>query len=117
MRTVKLIFLAVIAIVLITVGSANTDRVTLTLFPAEFEPFTQFNASVTLPLYAVVFGGLALGILLGFFWEWMREAKHRSKARRAEKAAVRLSHEVKDLKRERAKSSGDEVLALLEDAK
>jgi hypothetical protein len=53
--------------------------------------------------------------MIGFFWEWMRESKHRAKARRAEKAAVRLSHEVKDLKRKKT-GSGDDVLALIEDA-
>ena len=68
---------------------------------------------ITLPLYVVIFLGIVAGILIGFFWEWMREAKHRSKAKRAEKAAVALSQEVKSLKAKQAKP-GDDVLALLD---
>ncbi|HCQ67432.1 MAG TPA: DUF1049 domain-containing protein [Rhodobacteraceae bacterium] len=116
MRTIRYLFLAALGIVLATVAFANRDTVTLRLLPEEISGFLGYSWQVTLPLFIVIFVGIVAGLMIGFFWEWMRESKHRSKARRAEKAAVRLSHEVKDLKRKKA-GSGDDVLALIEDTK
>ena len=74
--------------------------------------------SIQLPLFLVVFGGIILGLLLGFVWEWLREGKHRTEATRAKRDAVKLEREVKRLKRREAQAEGkDEVLALLEDGK
>lgn len=117
MRTIRYLFLAALGVALAVVAFANREVVTLHLLPEEISGFLGFTWQVSLPLFIVIFLGIVAGLMIGFVWEWMREHKHRSKARRAEKAAVRLSHEVKDLKRERARSQGDDVLALLEDAK
>ncbi len=32
-----------------------------------------------LPLFLVIFAGILVGLLIGFVWEWFREAKHRSR--------------------------------------
>ena len=115
MRTIRYLFLAALGVVLATVAFANRDMVTLHLLPEEISGFLGYSWQVSLPLFIVIFLGIVAGLMIGFFWEWMRESKHRAKARRAEKAAVRLSHEVKDLKRKKT-GSGDDVLALIEDA-
>ena len=117
MRTIRYLFLAALGVVLATVAFANRDVVTLHLLPDEISTLLGFSKplSVPLPLFVVVFLGIVAGLMIGFFWEWLRESKHRSKARRAEKAAVELSREVKNLKRKKAET-GDDVLALIEDA-
>ena len=115
MRTIRYVFLAVLGVVLATVAYANRDTVTLHLLPEEISGFLGFSWQVTLPLFIVIFIGIVAGVMIGFFWEWLRESKHRSKARRAEKAAVELSREVKQLRRKKAEP-GDDVLALIEDA-
>ena len=117
MRTIRYLFLAALGVVLATVAFANRDMVTLHLLPSEISGFLGYSWQVSLPLFIVIFLGIVAGLMIGFVWEWMRESKHRSKARRAEKAAVRLSHEVKDLKRAKARDTGDEVLALLDDGR
>ncbi len=116
MRTIKFIILALIALVLVVLGSANRQVVTLTLFPDEFVPFTQFNASIDLPLYAVALGGIAVGLFLGFFWEWMREARLRAEATRAKRDRAMLEREVKKLKSDKPEGK-DEIIALVDGRK
>lgn len=114
MRTIRYAFLAAIAIVLITLALANRDTVTLNLLPQDLAAFVGIGYSVTLPLFVVIFGAIIAGLLIGFFWEWMREGKHRAAARDNKLAKDRLAREVKRLKTDKAKEEGDEVLALLE---
>lgn len=116
MRFVTYLVLALIAIALVIVGFANRSIVTLTLLPADLVPFTKYNLSYDLPLYVVVFGGIAVGLLLGFFWEWLREHKHRSEALAQRRERAMLAKEVEKLKADR-KEGKDEVLALLEDGR
>jgi len=117
MRYIRYAFLAILAVVLITVALANRELVTLYLLPAELSGFLGFSWQVSLPLFIVIFGGIIAGVMIGFFWEWMREYKFRAKGKRAEKAAVRLSEEVQHLKKKEAAKQGDEVLALLDDGR
>ena len=116
MRIIRFGFLAALGVVLAVVAFANRDMVTLNLLPSEISGFLGFSWHVTLPMFTVIFLGIVAGMVIGFFWEWLREGKLRSKARRAEKAAVDLSREVKDLRRKGAEPT-DDVLALLEEAK
>lgn len=118
MRYIRYAFMAALAVVLITVALANRGAVTLHLLPEGLTGFLGFSWTIELPLFAVIFGGIIAGILIGFVWEWLREYKLRAKGKRAEKAAVSLAKEVKSLKHEtaKAKHDGDDVLALLENA-
>lgn len=112
MRYVRYAIWAVIAIVLVSVALGNRQMVELNLLPEGLAEIFAFNATITLPLYAVIFAGIVVGLLIGFLWEWMREHKHRVEARRKTQEAHKLSREVKKLKGE--KHGQDEVLALLD---
>lgn len=116
MRYIRYAFLAALAVVLITVALANRNTVTLNLLPADLSGFLGFSWQVHMPLFVVIFLGIIAGIVIGFFWEWMREFKFRAKGKRAEKAAVKLSAEVRALKDKHA-APGDDVLALLENGR
>ncbi len=116
MRYIRYAFLAALAVVLITVALANRDQVLLRLLPEELAGFLGWSWSVNLPLFVVIFAAIIAGVMIGFVWEWLREHKLRAEGARARKAAVKLAHEVQDLKRDRAKP-GDDVLALLEDGR
>ncbi|MEM1131175.1 MAG: LapA family protein [Pseudomonadota bacterium] len=113
MRFIKLLFWLIVALILVVVGFANTQSVTLTLLPPELEPYTSFNRRVGMPLYFVIFGSVIFGVLVGFIWEWLREYKHRSAevTHRRENAA--LQAEVKRLKAANNEHD-DDVLMLLE---
>lgn len=116
MRYIRYAFLAALAVVLITVALANREPVTLHLLPAGLSGFLGFSWAVSLPLFIVIFGGIVAGVMIGFVWEWLREHKLRAKGKRAERAAVKLSQEVQNLKQKQA-GPGDDVLALLDDGR
>ena len=113
MRFVKYLVLALIALALVVIGFANRAPVTLTLFPENLVPFTKFNAAITLEIYQVVFVSIALGLLLGFFWEWAREHKHRAAVVRERREKSKLATEVKKLKADKPEGK-DEILALVD---
>ena len=114
MRYLKYLFLLVLAGSLLTVALANRGEVTLNLLTPELETLAGFALSITLPLYAVVFAGIAAGILIGFIWEWFREHKHRAEAAQRKREAQTLAREVTRLK-DKQNEGKDEILALVDD--
>lgn len=113
LRFLRLLFLAVLAIVLVAVASANRQIVTLRLLPEEMDSFLGFGWSVEAPVFLAIFAGIIAGLAIGFVWEWFREAKHRSAATEHRREAGRLEREVRRLKDARPEPE-DEVLAILE---
>lgn len=114
LRTLRYLFLGTLALVLIALALANRDTVTLRLLPAEAGAFLGFGWSIDLPLFLVIFGGILLGLFVGFVWEWLREHRIRAEAAQSARKLGQLEREVSRLS---AKTEGpkDEVLALLED--
>ncbi|MGB5556823.1 MAG: LapA family protein [Paracoccaceae bacterium] len=113
MRYLRYAFLAVLAILLITVALANREPVTLRLMTDDLAAMAGFSGQITLPLFVVIFGGLVAGILVGFIWEWFREHKQRAQAAAHRREKDRLQREVSRLKATSAEPD-DEILALLE---
>lgn len=121
MRYIKYLCLAVIGIILTFVAVANREAVTLRLVPQELADYALayagINPSITLPLYVVILGGVAVGLALGFFWEWMREMTIRSEAMQSGREVRRLERENKRLRAEKPENQGDDVLAILDEAR
>lgn len=115
MRYIKYALLAAIAVVLIAVSLANRGTVTLELLPADLAELLGLNHSIDLPLFVVIFGGVGVGLLIGFLWEWIREYKQRSEAAAQRREMDRMRREIKRLKGAQAEGQ-DEVLALLDEA-
>jgi lipopolysaccharide assembly protein A len=115
MRYIRYAFLAALAVVLICVALANRGLVTLQLLPSDVSALLGFQETISLPLFLVIFGGIAAGLLIGFIWEWLREHKHRAEAARRQSEVKQLQRELRRVKGERDKDK-DEVLALLDQA-
>ena len=115
MRYIRYAFLAVLGIVLISVSLANRGAVTLKLMPDDIAALLGWNLSISLPLFVVALGGIAVGLVLGFIWEWMREHKHRREAGQKHREVRKLEREVTRLKQAKSEEK-DEVLALLDEA-
>lgn len=113
LRTLRLIFLALLGLVLLAVASANREGVVLRALPQEVDRYLGLNLSIELPLFLVIFAGILAGLGIGFVWEWFREAKHRAAATQHRREAGRLEREVSRLKQQRAEPE-DDVIALLE---
>lgn len=115
MRYIRYAFLAALGIILISVSMANREAVTLKLVPDDLTGLLGINWAISLPLFVVVLGGIAVGLVLGFVWEWLREHKHRRDASRKTREVVQLKREVNQLKDHKHKGK-DEVLAILDEA-
>lgn len=112
-RFIRLLLLGLIGLALLVLALANRAPVSLHLLPGDLAALTGLSWSVAVPLFAVLFGGVILGVLIGFVWEWLRETKHRTSASARSREVARLEREISAL---RAVTSGpqDDILALLE---
>lgn len=110
MRTLKIVVLALILIALVVVALANRELVTLNLLPAGMSPV--MSVSVQVPLFVVGLGGVVVGMIIGYIFEWLREHKHRRRASQKAKEAHRLNAEMAKLRSTTGKHE-DDVLTLL----
>jgi hypothetical protein len=55
---------------------ANRDLVQVRLLPEDLAALTGLTWGMELPLFLVIFGGIVVGVLIGFVWEWFREHGH-----------------------------------------
>ncbi|WP_188823070.1 LapA family protein [Brucella endophytica] len=90
-RFVTIIILVPLAIVLVALSVANREMVTLTL-----DPFNPGNPALSwsAPLFVWLFGALIAGLILGSAATWVRQGKHRKRARESKAEADRLRREV-----------------------
>lgn len=106
MRIVKLIVLVPIAIVLVVLSVANRHDVTLALNPFRPEDTVM---SLTLPLFALVFVVLILGVVLGSTATWVSQSRHRKRAR-DEAHEARKWREEADRQRTRLEQANTQAL-------
>jgi uncharacterized integral membrane protein len=80
-KIVTALVLILVALVLISFAIANRQVVTVSL-----DPFDAANPAlvVSQPLYLIIFVLLIAGVVLGGCAAWLRQAKWRARARRAE---------------------------------
>lgn len=114
MRYIRYGFLALLGLALLVLALANRAPVTLRLLPDDLAGFAGLDYSIELPLFLVILGGIAGGLLVGFVWEWLREHKHRAAAASAAAEAERLKSELGRVRAEVPQAREDDVLALLE---
>jgi uncharacterized integral membrane protein len=110
MSFLRYIFLGALGLILLVLALANRQMVTLSLLPDTFADFMGTGA-IEMPLFAVIFLAIGLGLLVGFVWEWLREYKHRAEASRQRAAKEKLE---KQLTRASGGTEEDEVLAILD---
>lgn len=113
MKTIRYAFWAIVGLCLILVGLANRGVVTVRAMPEALFDLLGISPDVQLPLFMVIFAGVAAGLLIGFLWEWVREHRIRAEGRAKAREVEALRREVAALKSEKT-SGGEDVLALLE---
>jgi uncharacterized protein HemY len=97
-RIVRFVVILPAAVVLATVGLANTQDVRLALDP--FRPDDP-ALSLVLPFYVWLLAALILGVLIGGMATWASQAHWRQSARRSGSEVQRWKAEVARLARER----------------
>ena len=113
-RYLRLLLLAVLGLVLLTVALANRAPVTVRLLPDDMAALTGLTWAMELPLFLVILGGILAGVLIGFVWEWVREHGHRATASQKSREVTRLERELAVLKDSSSVPPKDEVLTLLD---
>ncbi|WP_210526507.1 lipopolysaccharide assembly protein LapA domain-containing protein [Rubellimicrobium arenae] len=112
MRFLKTAFWGLVAVILVTMGLANRGIVTLRVLPEAFSTWLGVSPDIDLPLFLVILLGVALGLLVGFIWEWIREIPERAQGRATARELERLRREVA---RQRAEAAPrNDVLAAIE---
>jgi uncharacterized integral membrane protein len=77
-RIVLVVILVPLAIILIALAVANRTPVAFTL-----DPFNPGNPALTteMPLFFLIFGALAIGLIIGSVATWIRQGRYRRQAR------------------------------------
>ena len=113
MRYLRMLFVAVLAISLLTVALANRQIVDVSLFPGQFGQYLGGTWSARMPLFLVILLSLLIGMVLGLIWEWLRESHLRQESSRRAFELRQLEREVGGLRTTHA-APRDEVLAILD---
>ncbi|AWN37216.1 lipopolysaccharide assembly protein LapA domain-containing protein [Methylobacterium radiodurans] len=93
-RFLKGLVLLPIAVLVILFAVANREPVRLS-----FDPFSQVPAfSASVPLYAVLFAAVAVGIVVGGIFAWLGQGNVRRTARRRGREVRRLEGETARLR-------------------
>lgn len=113
MRYLRMFFVAVLAIAMITVSLANRELVQVSLLPGQFAAYVGHSWTARMPLFLVILLALLVGMVLGLVWEWLRAAHLRQELGRRAVALASLEREVGGLRTQHA-APRDEVLAILD---
>jgi lipopolysaccharide assembly protein A len=113
-RYLRLLFLGLVGLGLLLVALANRTPVSVRLLSEDLAALTGLTWAMDLPLFVVIFGGIVVGVLIGFIWEWFREHGHRATASQKSREVARLERELAVLKDSTSVPPKDDVLALLE---
>jgi putative membrane protein len=114
-RYLRYAFLGLTGLVLLVLALANRAPVELHLLPGELASLLGLGLVYRMPLFLVILGAVALGVLIGFVWEWFRERRIRGDAKARAREVSRLERELAVLK-DTTSTPGpeDDVLALLD---
>jgi uncharacterized integral membrane protein len=92
---IKGIILLPIAVIVVLLAVANREPVRLS-----FDPFSSSapEISLTLPLFAILFAAVALGVVIGGIGAWLSQADNRRARRQSTRELNRLRAETERLR-------------------
>ncbi|MGI9363545.1 MAG: lipopolysaccharide assembly protein LapA domain-containing protein [Rhizobiaceae bacterium] len=89
-RLVGLLIFVPIGIIVVALAVANRQMITVSIPPQVGDaPLYSFS----LPLFALLFATLFVGMLLGSFATWLTQARHRKQARQQKQQADKMTSE------------------------
>ena len=112
MRLRRPLLLACLAIILLLISLANSEKVTLDVLPENLLSLFGINIDLNVPLFLVFFSGIFIGLVIGFVWEWLREYKFRVEANNYQKRLTIAENELSNMHAKENKK--DDVITLLE---
>ena len=112
-RWLKLVSAFCAAVALVLMALANRNVVTLYLMPEDLAVFLNISAAFDAPLFLVLFAGILVGVMVGFFLEWLRAHSVRATAL-WQKCEVKNLHREMQILRGKDAKRGDDIIALIE---
>ena len=116
LRYLRYALIAALTLVLLTVALANRAVVPVRFLPEDVAALFGVNWQMEMPLFLVIFGGVVVGVIIGFTWEWLREHKHRTTASVRGREVKRLERELAVMK-DSTSLPMDDVVALVDKRK
>jgi uncharacterized integral membrane protein len=93
LRLIGYILFAIVALMGIVFAVANRGVVSVSLDPFDTEaPFLAFDV----PLFLLVFGALALGVIIGGLADWLSQGRLRREMREEKKQTKRLERALEE---------------------
>jgi uncharacterized integral membrane protein len=101
-RFLKALILLPVAILVVLLAVANRAPVTLSL-----DPFSQDapEFATTMPLFAVIFAAVMVGVVIGGVAAWLAQGKHRRARRQYGREMRHLRHETERMRTQQAATS------------
>jgi uncharacterized integral membrane protein len=93
LRYLKLLIIIPVAVLLIGLAVINRGPATLTYLPPQLG-----GASVSLPMFAILFLAIMAGVLIGGSAAWLAQGRHRRAERKYRREAEKLKAEADRLK-------------------
>ncbi|MDF1719941.1 MAG: LapA family protein [Minwuia sp.] len=87
MKLIRLLVLFVALVVCISLAISNRETVAVGLEPLPFV--------INIPMFAVIFGAMFVGVIVGGFSMWWRDGSVRQRARREHRHADELERDLK----------------------
>jgi len=106
MKLISWVFVALLAIAVITLSVGNREAVSFSLFPLPFV--------MDIPLFILILLGGFIGVLLGAFRTWMANGKLRQKNRAQAQEILKLQGDLSRVTAEKASVQAPEQPALPE---
>ncbi|AWM88703.1 lipopolysaccharide assembly protein LapA domain-containing protein [Microvirga sp. 17 mud 1-3] len=101
-RFLKALVLLPVAILIVLLAVANRDPVTLSL-----DPFSREAPEIAaqLPLFAIIFAAVMVGVVIGGTATWLAQGKHRRARRQFRREVTQLRSETERLRTQSRPSS------------
>ena len=98
MRFLRLLFFVVVILAALYLAEANRAPVTISLDPFPGGEASELNFKA--PLFLVIFGAVAVGVVLGAAASWLRHAEARRTARAAKSEIAKARSEAENLRQQ-----------------
>ena len=113
MKYLKFIIWILVGFILIIFALSNNQTVEVHVLPENFGSSSGLKSIYSLPLFVILYAILMLGLILGIFFEFLRERKHRVNLKQAHKDIKLLQSEMEKLKSSNL-GSDSEILNLID---
>lgn len=97
----------------VSIALANLELTELSLLPSALADSLEFQIQFKAPLFIIIFSCIAVGLFIGFFWEWLRSTKKRLSSTSDRRKLARLPQEITKLKPIDNKDEDEEDVLLL----